>query len=199
MKQRIRVLRGGRRHGRQPYRQGDLDGLCGVYSVVNAVRILCPKLDQEGAEWLFAHLMESLSEAGVNVSDAVTGGVGRAELGRLIRAAAAYIAEELEIRLTVKRLPKALRQTSSLGALWQAFEASLTPECVAIIGIAGIHSHWTIAAQITPNQVRLYDSGRIAVLRRGHCTVGKAVNRHGIPPKHVFLIARQRTVTRSIR
>ena len=172
-------------------RQGDLDGLCGVYSVVNAVRILCPELDQEGAEWLFAHLMQSLDDLGVDLSIAVASGIGRVELGRLIRAAIAYIDEELEIRLTVKRLPKALRLTTNLGTLWQAFEASLSPECVAIIGIAGIHSHWTIAALITPKQVRLYDSGRIAVLRRGLCTVGNAVNRHGIPPKHVFLIARQ--------
>ena len=191
MYQRIRVLRGRRRPARRPYRQGDLDGLCGVYSIVNAVRALCPELDQEGAEWLFAHLLQSLSNADVDLSSAVTGGIGRADLGRLVRAAIAYIADELEIRLTVKRLPKALRLTSNLAALWQAFEASLSPECVAIIGIAGIHSHWTIAAQITPKQVKLYDSGRIAVLRRGHCTVGKTVNRHGIPPKHVFLIARQ--------
>ena len=191
MNQRIRASRGGRhRPGRRPYQQGDLDGLCGVYSIVNAVRALCPELDHEGAEWLFAHLMQSLSEAGVDLSIAVVSGIGRVELGRLIGAAIAYITEELEIELTVKRLPKALRLSSNLGELWQAFEASLSPDCVAIIGIAGIHSHWTIAAQITPKQVRLYDSGRIAVLRRGLCTVGKAVKRHGIPPKHVFLIER---------
>ena len=194
MNQRIRVLRGGRRRQfRQPYRQGDLDGLCGVYSIVNAVRILCPELDQDGAEWLFAHLLQSLSDADVDLSIAVTGGIGRVELARLVRAAIAYIDEEVEIKLTVKRLPKALRLTSNLGALWKAFEAALSPTCVAIIGIAGIHSHWTIAAKVTAKQVRLYDSDRITVLRRGLCTVGKAVNRHCIPPKHVFLIERTST------
>ena len=193
MNQRIRVLPRGRRRqkARRPYRQGDLDGLCGVYSIINAVRVLCPELDQEGAEWLFAQLMWSLEDLGVNLPTAVASGIGRVELGRLIRAATAYVAEELEIQLTVRRLPKALRLTSNLAELWHAFEASLSPECVAIIGVAGIHSHWTIAAQITAKQVKLYDSGRIAILRRGHCTVGRAVNRHGIPPKHVFLIARK--------
>ena len=85
MNQRIRVLRGGRRPARRPYRQGDLDGLCGVYSVVNAVRVLCPELDQEGAEWLFAHLLQSLNESGVDLPIAVASGIGRVELGRLIR------------------------------------------------------------------------------------------------------------------
>ena len=191
MTQHIRVNRRvRRRRDRRAYKQGDLDGLCGVYSVVNAVRALCPELDQEGAQWLFAHLLQAMSDAGVDVCAAVTGGIARGELSRLIKVAIAHIDEELEIRLTVKRLPKALRQTSNLGQLWQAFEASLSSECVAIIGIAGIHSHWTIATQVTAKQVRLYDSGRIAMLRRGHCTVGKAVNRHGISAKHVFLIAR---------
>ena len=143
MNERTRVLRGVRRRPRrvrQPYRQGDLDGLCGVYSVVNTVRVLCPELDQEGAEWLFAHLMESLHGSGVDLSIAVASGIGRVELGRLVRAAVAYVDEELDIRLTVKRLPKALRLTSNLAELWQAFEASLSPTCVAIIGVAGIHS-----------------------------------------------------------
>ena len=173
------------------YQQGDLDGLCGVYSIVNAVRVLCPELNQEKAEWLFALLLQALSDAGVDVSIAVTGGIGRANLGRLIKVAIAYLADEFEIKLIVRRLPKALRLTSNLGELWQAFEAALSPTCVAIIGIAGIHSHWTIAAHVTPKQVRLYDSGRITILQRGLCTVGKAVNRHHTPPKHVFLITRK--------
>ena len=79
MNQRIRVSRGGRRRGRQPYRQGDLDGLCGVYSIVNAVRALCPELDQDGAEWLFAHLMQALSKQGVDLSIAVASGIGRVD------------------------------------------------------------------------------------------------------------------------
>ena len=95
MNQRFRATRGGRRPSRvrQPYRQGDLDGLCGVYSVVNAVRILCPELDQDGAEWLFAHLLQSLSDADVDLSIAVTGGIGRVELARLVRAAIDFIAK----------------------------------------------------------------------------------------------------------
>ena len=45
---------------RQPYRQGDLDGLCGVYSAGNAVRALCPEVDDEAAGWIFEALMLAL-------------------------------------------------------------------------------------------------------------------------------------------
>ena len=29
------------------YRQGRLDGLCGVYALISALRLLCPKLDED--------------------------------------------------------------------------------------------------------------------------------------------------------
>ena len=38
---RVSTRRASRGRRRQPYRQGDLDGFCGVYSAVNAVRALC--------------------------------------------------------------------------------------------------------------------------------------------------------------
>ena len=31
----------------EPYRQGRLDGLCGVYALINALRLLCPRLDED--------------------------------------------------------------------------------------------------------------------------------------------------------
>ena len=34
----------------QPYRQGRLDGLCGVYALINALRLLCPRLDEDACE-----------------------------------------------------------------------------------------------------------------------------------------------------
>lgn len=68
------VKRAAKRRRRRPYRQGDLDGLCGLYSTVNAVRVLCPEVDTEAAGALFATLMQGLNEAGAAAEDVVTGG-----------------------------------------------------------------------------------------------------------------------------
>ena len=54
-----------RPHARKPFQQGDLDGLCGVYSIVNTVRILCPEVDLETAEYLFDILMQKLLRTAV--------------------------------------------------------------------------------------------------------------------------------------
>ena len=44
----------------KPYRQGDLDGLCGIYAIINAVSFLCPEMDRETARDLFRVLNERL-------------------------------------------------------------------------------------------------------------------------------------------
>lgn len=40
----------------EPYCQGDLDGLCGLYAIINALCALCPEIDEELATTLFRHL-----------------------------------------------------------------------------------------------------------------------------------------------
>ena len=43
----------------KPMRQGDLDGLCGVYAIVNAIRWLCPNMSEAQSENLFAALIQA--------------------------------------------------------------------------------------------------------------------------------------------
>src|SRR4051812_46413989 len=42
-----------------PYRQGRLDGLCGVYALINALRLLCPRLDEDACERVFYALIRA--------------------------------------------------------------------------------------------------------------------------------------------
>ena len=176
---------------RAPYRQGDLDGLCGLYSIVNAVRVLCPEVGNAGASALFDHVMQALPLAGINVAIAVVGGIGRGVMARLMRAAMRYVADEFDIELTITRLPKAQRRSMSLDALWRALGEELSPRCVAVLSLDGRHEHWTVAIGVTPQQISLYDSGELGALRRSSCTVGRATARVSIAPAHVFLIRRR--------
>ncbi len=186
-----KVKRAAKRRRRRPYRQGDLDGLCGLYSTVNAMRVLCPEVDNEAAGALFAALMQGLNGAGAAAEDVVTGGVCRDQLARIVRQAIAHMADEHEIRLTLTRLPKVLRKRTDLPGLWGWLGKKVSPSCVALIGLAGRHSHWTVAVAVTPQQIRLFDSSHMGVLRRSQCTVGRAVDRHALPPTQIFLIRRR--------
>ena len=180
-----------RQRPRTPYRQGDLDGLCGVYSAVNAVRALCPEIDTDDTGWLFDHLIQQLPKAGANVTLAVANGIVSGELAHLIDKAVRYMANEHDIDLSVSRLPKALRRTADIDGLWAALADAVSPTCVAVIGLSGRYWHWTVAVEVTPGQLRLFDSDRLGVLRRKRCTVAKAVTRTSIAPSHVFLVTRR--------
>ena len=197
---------------RQPYRQGDLDGLCGVYSAVNAVRALCPEVDHDTAGCLFETMLLALPKVDTDATTTVSWGVGhraegasptRRQLEHLLKKATGHVGDELDIKLTVARLPDRLRHTRNLDALWGWLARRVSPSCrrrvsdttcVAVLGLGGRHSHWTVAVQVTPSQIRLFDSSRMGVLHRKRCTLGKAVNRSTILPVHVFLIARRDVV-----
>ena len=190
MRYRAMTRRAALGRSRKPFRQGDLDGLCGIYSTVNSVRALCPEIDNNDASYLFDHLIQQLPVAGANAPVAIANGIGTGELGRLLAKAIRYVAAEHDIALGVARLPKALRGTADIKRLWSALADAVSPTCVAVIGLSGKHDHWTVAAQVTPEQMYLYDSGEMSLLRRRHCTLRKSHKRTSIGAAHMFLITR---------
>jgi hypothetical protein len=182
----------GAAHKREPLRQGDLDGLCGVYSAINAVRLLCPEIDRTTSEAIFAELVYGFAKAGVDPPEAVTVGVGKRVINTLIRKAVRYAADELDIQLTVRQLRKAVRKSGDLNVLWRTLHAALSPSCVAVLGLGGWHNHWTVAVSASEQQIRLFDSSTMRVLNRGRCTVDRrGSKRVVISPPHVFLITRR--------
>ncbi|MER9693586.1 hypothetical protein NKJ16_16820 [Mesorhizobium sp. M0179] len=58
-----------------PFNQGDLDSLCGVYCVMNAVRFLFPELGREKSVGLFQVLSESLTTNRVTAHETVGLGI----------------------------------------------------------------------------------------------------------------------------
>ena len=190
MRYRVMTRRAAKGRSRKPFRQGDLDGLCGIYSTVNSVRALCPEIDTDDASFLFDHLIQQLPKAGANAPVAIANGIGTGELGRLIARAVRYVAAEHDIGLAVARLPKALRRTADIKRLWSALADAVSPTCVAVIGLTGKRHHWTVVAHVTPHQIHLYDSGEMSLLRRRHCTLRKSHKRTSISATHMFLIRR---------
>ena len=54
----------------EPYAQGDLDGMCAIYTIINAVRALCPEMTIGASTALFRRLIRSLD---THTNDARTG------------------------------------------------------------------------------------------------------------------------------
>ncbi|MFM7850478.1 MAG: hypothetical protein ACKO96_00845, partial [Flammeovirgaceae bacterium] len=85
--------------------QGALDGLCGLYSVINATEYLCSyngvKLQTSDTQMLFRVLCDLLSEEG-RLQDVLVDGMGFRNLGRLIDVASLYLEENKSCVLTRK-------------------------------------------------------------------------------------------------
>ena len=67
-----------------PYRQGRLDGLCGVYALINALRLLCPRLDEDACERAFCALIRARARQTSSPLAVISGGLSRRELLKLI-------------------------------------------------------------------------------------------------------------------
>jgi hypothetical protein len=94
----------------KPYRQGRLDGLCGLYALINALRLLCPRLDEDDCERAFCALIRDLERQGCSLLNVIHRGLTQRELFRLTGSWQRFAARELGVALTVSRLSVCLTQ-----------------------------------------------------------------------------------------
>src|SRR3712207_378430 len=114
----------------KPYRQGRLDGLCGVYALINALRLLCPRLDEDDCERAFCALIRARAQHAACPLTVIHGGLSRRELLRLIGIWQRYAAREFGIIVTVSRLTVS---EPSLRDLWRGLCRALDGTSVAIV------------------------------------------------------------------
>src|SRR3954453_5066129 len=139
----------------QPYRQGDLDGLCGPYCVVNAVRLAAhPQRRLRDAECveLFAALVAELADIG-RLRTAVTDGTGK--VGRLARRAGCWLRDEHGLELEVMR-PFTKRRGPDPACCLQLMTEHLARPGTAAIVATG--DHWTVARAVSGRRLLLSDS-----------------------------------------
>src|SRR5215210_5967834 len=172
-----------------PYRQGRLDGLCGVYALINALRLLYPRLDEDDCERAFCALIRARARQSASPLAIISGGLSRRELLRLIGSWQRFAAKELGITLSVSRLKVS---EPSLRGIWRGLCGALDDKSVAIIGLDGAERHWTVAHAATERTLRVTDSSGLRVIFRSQCTVGRTSLRYQLRPSEVLLVRREK-------
>lgn len=171
-----------------PFSQGDLDSLCGLYSVVNAVRLLVPEIDPDRSISLFHVLAETLTIKRVTAYETVSLGIEFPAICALVQAAQDYSRDILGI--TIKsRTVTLFRRRRRFDELWLRLKENSERNHVAILGLSGRHEHWTVAKKVTPKTIRLFDSDLMKVLVRSQCTIGRS-RPYQIDPDEVVLLGR---------
>jgi len=144
-----------------PLRQGDLDGLCGVYAVLNALQWLVPEArDSDYLTKSFGEMMGTI----INI-DHVRDGGEEPE----IKVVHAFVAKEAKRKFKVdfKRVPcgadAKVFKTPDL-----AMEAKFKEKIkgVFVFGFEGLDSHFTVARSVAVKRVALFDSWQYGYFER---------------------------------
>jgi hypothetical protein len=175
----------------KPYRQGRLDGLCGLYALINALRLLCPKLDEDACERVFCALIRARARQAASPLSVIHGGLSRRELLRLIGSWQRFTAREFGVTVTVSRLKVS---EPTLRGLWKGLGRALDGKSVAIVGLDGVERHWTVAHAATERTLRVTDSSGLRMIFRSQCTVGCTSVRYQLRPSEVLVVKKGKGV-----
>ena len=108
-----------RRSDIAPYRQGQLDGLCGLYAIINAIRLATRDRTDELGHGVWRELLLALlgaAEDVVGTATAVVHGIGTKPLYELAKAAERHLASEHGVAVTVSTRVGAQRRARICAA-----------------------------------------------------------------------------------
>ena len=147
--------------GMPPYQQGGLDSLCGLYSIINAERIINHSSDDE-TQQLFDDLIHYLSRRGL-LTKFLIGGIIHTEMLVILNKVVG------KKRISNVEIPWRGVPNPDLTTFWKSIQYFLdgTPGRAVILGLQGYHDHWTVIENITNRTIILYDSALIK-RRRAH-------------------------------
>lgn len=145
-----------------PFRQGDLDGLCGPYAVINALRLafwsdralqkhLCAELLANG-------LMGSFSRKAL--AKAIRDGIDNDELIRLAEVCS-DLASKSGHQIIIDAMPERARASSKDAKIVSAIQEGW-PVIVNVVDIA----HFTVIVGFSSTRYRIFDSSGRHWLRR---------------------------------
>ena len=132
----------------EPYCQGDLDGLCGLYAIINALCALCPEIDEELATTLFRHLARHMEGRLKEPMPVIAYGIGATSLRLLLKRALRFTSKNLGVEIETTEFAMA-RRNLDLRKLWRHLSNELGSGQVTILMLRGASYHWTVACSAT--------------------------------------------------
>jgi hypothetical protein len=179
-----------------PFRQGQLDGLCGIYAVINAVRLVlgeaATKLSNDDWQSFFATLLYSADDT-IGAANAAAGGIETKPLRKVLKSAVRHLRDEHGVSLVARSLlPRHHRPAfpEFLNILRGTVEV---PNQTVIVTIEGFLSHWTVLRAVSESSFQLFDSSGYDRITIANCRMTyepKRVSRREylFPAKAAFVV-----------
>ena len=145
-----------------PFRQGNLDRLCGIYGIINSIRwgLRNEKaLTRRQSRLLYVRLIQHLEDQEL-LAAALEMGLCIPEISQLLHAAKGWLAER-DI-LLMHRKPfhtqKAIKVSTFVDCITEAVE---TPNTSVLMATVGRLDHWTSVIGVNNDRFMVFDSSRL--------------------------------------
>ena len=153
-----------------PYRQGQLDGLCGLYALINAIRLATHHHTGEFGHGVWRDLLLALlgeAENVVGTATAVVYGIRTKPLYELAKRAASHMANEHGVPVTVSR--SAGPKHSFDGIIAHLADLTEKPRSAVVIELSGDIRHWTVLRRVGKHSLELFDSSGMERVKLASC------------------------------
>ncbi|MBB4050181.1 hypothetical protein [Sphingomonas zeae] len=174
---------------RPPWRQGQLDGLCGLYAAINALAyVLAPvvTVDRRGAARMFKHGLAHIAEH-VPLTTAVRDGIDPDPWVALVTHLAEHVAAKLDVPISVA-LPFAGNAKAGRDEWLDLARRTIDAGDALLLLLAGEHRHYTMAARLTPRLLGLHDSSGLQHLQLSATGMGSSKRRHRIQAEWTIVL-----------
>lgn len=172
-------------------KQGSLDGLCGLYSIINAIALAahheqpltepqCERLFASGGWWLQRRRL---------LADALANGITTRAWGELAGALVRKHRRDTGIKLTIE-VPLARRRSPSAAVIRAAIEDALAAGCPVLLSLDGTYDHFTVATSFSSSRLGLFDSCDGAWVCWS--SIGGATARHHITRAGLIMVCDRR-------
>lgn len=156
----------------QPLGQGDYDGLCGLYAILNAIRLAAAPtqiLSHKYAQRLFVSGVRYLSDRDA-LERAVCWAIKRQHLQGLVRHLRREAWAIAKLRVHHEHL---LEDGDEIDAeqVFAALDHYLSQRKVVLAFLRGAYRHYTVVAGSTRSSLILFDSYGYRWLRKASCVV----------------------------
>jgi hypothetical protein len=141
----------------EPFRQGHLDGLCGLYAIVNALDIMRDgglTHSEDEAHRIMRALVDAVPE---RFPRAIWDGTKVQHIRRMLRAADAFARKRYKFGVDWSE-PFLRRDFSSARQYHAALREELAGGGLAIIGLAPPWDHWTLVRRVLDDGFETVDS-----------------------------------------
>ena len=187
---------------RKPLRQGEMDGLCGIYALVNAIRHLAGRsLSKEDEDNLFKELVRGIYKRNnrrrkrkpKSPVEFIWDGTSARDISYMLKKTTEFLHSK-NVQFYWKKPLQGSRRPNTVDQYWNRIREAFMAygghgSCIALVDYNwqsvngnGEDGHWTCVTNVTGSTLILHDSSmdhgkKFVKLPKSRCTLGKPTSR----------------------